>query len=247
MNKKDEDKITTDTAKPCGSGVMTGYNAVRKEVIGDCTLYQGDCLEILPSLTGIDAVISDPPYGMNYKPQDWKKWNGKKQDWKPIEGDDVKFKPGHLLGYPIVVLWGASYYMEELNTGKLLVWDKRCGPDGDKMFGTSIEIGWLNVGGGEALIKRLLHGGVINADSRNGNNEKRIHPTQKPVGLMAWSMDVAGVGRNDTVLDPYMGSGTTGVACIRTGRKFIGIEKDETHFENACERIKRECSQGRLF
>ena len=72
------------------------------------------------------------------------------------------------------------------------------------------------------------------------------HPTQKPVALMAWCLDIAKVPEGATVLDPYMGSGTTGIACIRTGRKFIGIEKDPKHFQTAVERIDRELQQGRL-
>jgi DNA modification methylase len=75
------------------------------------------------------------------------------------------------------------------------------------------------------------------------HGETRCHPTQKPVAIMEWSMDAAKVMPGMTVLDPYMGSGTTGIACIRTGRKFIGIEKDPVHFATAVERIKREQAQ----
>jgi DNA modification methylase len=191
-----------------------------------------------------DAVVTDPPYGMNYRPQDWKKWNGTPQAWKPIEGDDKPFEPARWLVYPIVAMWGASYYMSKLPTGKTLVWDKRCHPDGDKMFGASIEVGWCNRGNGEAEIKRLLHGGVVNADSEKGNNAVRLHPTQKPVGLMMWTIEQAGVPVGATVLDPYMGSGTTGLAAIRTGRKFIGIERDPIHFATAEQRIRRELEAG---
>jgi DNA modification methylase len=75
----------------------------------------------------------------------------------------------------------------------------------------------------------------------------RVHPSQKPVELMAWCMDKAKVVVGATVLDPYMGSGTTGIACIRTGRRFIGIEKDPTHYATALERIKNEIAQKDLF
>jgi DNA modification methylase len=203
-------------------------------------------LDIAPTLQGVDAVITDPPYGMGYKPQDWKKWNGTPQAWKPIIGDENPFDPAPWLAWPIVAMWGASYYMGHLPTGKTLVWDKRCHPDGDKMFGASIEVGWCP-GNGEAVIKRLLHGGVVNADSLKGNNAERLHPTQKPVNLMKWTMDEAKVPAGAVVLDPYMGSGTTGIACIRTGRRFVGIEKDPTHYATALKRIKNELAQGDLF
>ena len=75
----------------------------------------------------------------------------------------------------------------------------------------------------------------------------REHPTQKPVPLMRWCMDRAKVQPGETVLDPFMGSGTTGVACIRTGRKFIGIEIDEGYFQIARKRLENELAQGRLF
>ena len=83
--------------------------------------------------------------------------------------------------------------------------------------------------------------------TRNVPKGGTLHPTQKPVPLMAWCMDKAKVPEGATVLDPYMGSGSTIIAAIRTGRKAIGIEKDPEHFKNACERIKRELAQGDLF
>ena len=212
---------------------------------GRVTLYQGDCLEAIKCIKA-DAVITDPPYGMKYKPQDWKKCNGVKQSWKPIIGDESPFDPNPWLAWPIVAMWGASYYINKLPIGKTLIWDKRGHEGGDKMFGTSIEIGWCN-GKGDAAIKRLLHGGVINADSTKGNNAKRVHPTQKPVNLMKWTMDEAMVPECAVVLDPYMGSGTTGISCIRTGRRFIGIEKDQEHYLTALTRIKNELAQGDLF
>jgi DNA modification methylase len=70
---------------------------------------------------------------------------------------------------------------------------------------------------------------------------------QKPVVLMSWMMDQAKVLEGSTVLDPYMGSGSTGIACLRTGRRFVGIEKDPTHYATALERITNELAQGDLF
>ena len=104
-------------------------------------------------------------------------------------------------------------------------------------FLSDAEIAWMK-GGHGVYAKRDL--------SMNGEALTRCHPTQKPVPLMAWCMERAGVLEGATVLDPYMGSGTTGIACLRTGRNFIGIEKDPKHFATALERIKREESQGTL-
>lgn len=217
---------------------------MRKEVIGDATLYLGDCMDILPTLEKVDAVITDPPYGMNYKPEKWKKWSGEQSEWKAIHGDDKKFNPAPFLTYENVILWGCNYYNDLLPVGALLIWDKRCNEAGDKMYGSSIEAAWMKNETG-AKIKRLLHGGVVNADSMIGNNQKRVHPTQKPIALMSWCIEQ--VGNPQTILDPFMGSGTTGVAAIQMGRKFIGIELDPTYFDIACERIERATKQEDMF
>lgn len=216
----------------------------RIEKIGNATLYLGDCMDILPTLEKVDAVITDPPYGMNYRPEKWKKYSGENSEWKPIYGDDKKFNPTPFLNYESVIFWGFNYFSDLLPTGALLVWDKRCNESGDKMHGTSIEIAWLKNQSG-ARIKRLLHGGVINADSLHGNNEKRVHPTQKPVALMAWCIEQA--GNPQSILDPFMGSGTTGVACAQMGRSFIGIEREPAYFDIACRRIEQAYKQGQLF
>ena len=212
--------------------------------IGGATLYLGDCMDILPTLDKVDAVITDPPYGMDYRPEKWKKYSGEKSDWMPIYGDDNKFNPAPFLDFDNVILWGFNYYSDLLPVGALLIWDKRCNESGDKMYGASIESAWMKNQSG-TRIKRLLHGGVVNADSANGNNEKRLHPTQKPIALMAWCINLA--GNPETILDPFMGSGTTGLAAIQMGRKFIGIEREPKYFEIACKRIEQAVAQPQLF
>ena len=212
--------------------------------IGGATLYLGDCMDILPTLPKVDAVITDPPYGMDYRPEKWKKYSGEKSDWMPIYGDDNKFNPAPFLDFDNVILWGFNYYSDLLPVGALLIWDKRCNESGDKMYGASIESAWMKNQSG-TRIKRLLHGGVVNADSANGNNEKRLHPTQKPIALMAWCINL--VGNPETILDPFMGSGTTGLAAIQMGRKFIGIEREPKYFEIACKRIEQAVAQPQLF
>lgn len=204
--------------------------------MSDFTIYHGDCLDILQTLAGgsVDAVIADPPYGINYNPN-YKKWNGEKSQWKKIEGDNKKFNPAPFLNYPIQVMFGANYYSDLLPVGGWLVWDKRTRDKLDKMFGNPIELIWNNLG--VVAIARIQHGGVVNADSYIGNNAPRVHPTQKPIALMEWIIEKLTLS-GDTILDPFMGSGTTGVACMRTGRNFIGIELDAEYYAIAETRIK---------
>ena len=202
------------------------------------TIYHGDCREILPGLNA-EVLVTDPPYGIGYEPT-FKKWSGKPSGWEKIEGDDVRFDPTLLLGMNVpLVIWGATYFSDRLPIGDWLVWDKRGGVSADKMFGTSIELAWMR-GTGKVIIKRLLHGGVINADSVTGNNAIRSHPTQKPIALMAWCIKLAKT--DGVILDPYVGSGTTLVAAKNLGRKSIGIEIEERYCEIAAEWL----SQGVL-
>ena len=210
------------------------------------TLYFGDCLEILPEIEA-DAVISDPPYGMNLNTDNSRFSGGHRdraeewsrgRDWgKAIEGDTVPFDPAPWLEYPKVVLFGSNHFGGRLPVGTKLIWIKRH-PNAFGTFLSDAEEAWMK-GGHGIYCKQGPHPESMAAE--------RAHPTQKPVELMAWCMDKAKVPEGATVLDPYMGSGSTIIAAIRTGRKAIGIEKDPEHFKTACERIKRELAQGDLF
>jgi len=206
---------------------------------GSVQLYRGDCLEILPHLGGVDAVVTDPPYGINFLPS-WKKWNGGDCDFRPVINDDKPFDPSFLMKFQTVVLFGANYYSNKLPVGGWMCWDKRLDEKKDRMIGSSFELAWFKSSNTTAKSKmiRVLHGGVVNADSVRGNNEKRVHPTQKPVKVME-KIIIPVTKLAETVLDPFMGSGTTGVACVRTGRKFIGIELDKGYFEIAKRRIEK--------
>ena len=208
------------------------------------TLYLGDCLEILPGIEA-DAVISDPPYGMDWNPETTRFSGGNnpsqrtagRNDRRKVMHDDEPFDPSPWLAWDKVVLWGMHHFAQRLPVGSVLTWIKR----NDDAFGSFLsdaELAWMK-GGYGVYCRRDM--------SMNAETATRIHPTQKPVGLMAWCMDKAKVPQGATVLDPYMGSGSTIIAAIRTGRKAIGIEKDPEHFKNAVERIKRELAQGDLF
>lgn len=212
-------------------------------IIGPCTLYNADCLEVLPTLQGVDAVVTDPPYGIGYSHGGnsgvlarTTKFVGQK-----VIGDDKPFEPARWLNYKTVILWGANHYASRLpDSPAWLVWDKRDGLNGNDL--ADCEMAWTNLDR-VARLKSLRWMGMIK-DAERG--EERIHPMQKPVKLMEWAMGMAQVPVGATVLDPYMGSGTTGIACIRTGRKFIGIEIDPGYFQIACDRIRRELQQQTL-
>jgi site-specific DNA-methyltransferase (adenine-specific) len=142
-----------------------------------------------------------------------------------------------------IVLFGANHFSARLPTsGKWLIWDKIVFPESYGKFSFSdCEIAWTNIKGAARIYKQLWQGCRRHGES---NKEGKLHPNQKPIALMTWVMDEIKVPLGATVCDPYMGSGTTALACIRTGRKFVGIEKDPQHFETAVKRIRHEVSQG---
>lgn len=190
------------------------------------TIYHGDSRE----WTGeAEAVVSDPPYGMRWD-TDTTRFSGGLEVVKrgrvapPVTGDDVPFDPTPWLGYDRVALFGANHYASRLPVGTTLVWIKRT----DKAFGSFLsdaEIAWMKGGHGVYCYRDLRTPGPTN------------HPTEKPVGLMRWVL--GRVGGSGTVLDPYMGSGSTLVASKSLGRRAIGIELDERY----CEIAARRCSQ----
>lgn len=222
---------------------------MRKEVIGQATLYLGDCLEVLPTLGPVNALISDPPYGVKERTDRHSKGRSilaKAHDFPPIQGDDRPFDPAPWLGFPIVALWGAHNYSSKLPDCRgWLVWDKR--PHGQRNDNGDAELCWTNqemvVRVHRQLWMGMMRGGEMNL-SKGGALQ---HPTQKPVELMRWVLKETKVPRGATVLDPYMGSGTTGVACMNMGISFIGVELEPTYFETACERIENAQRQERLF
>lgn len=216
------------------------------------TLYLGDCLEIAPQLQAVDALISDPPYGIDFNHYGAHgRFSGagvtkaaRKRGNYPIIGDDRPFDPNVWLGFDNVLLWGSDHYFKRLpDSGRWLAWNKL----GDMMPWDSfcdVEFAWHSKEGASRIFSMKWKG--IACDKAGENNGLRLHPVQKPVRLMIWCIDQAKVPEGATVLDPYMGSGTTGIACLRTGRNFVGIEIDEHHFATAVERIKREISQDIL-
>ena len=143
-----------------------------------------------------------------------------------------------------IVLWGADYYKTKLpDVGQFLVWDKSCGQCGATTF-IDAEFAWMNRRNARCIYRHLWLG--ILREGEALTNGKRQHPTQKPVELMRWCLKTARIGLGKAVLDPYMGSGSTGVACVTSGRKFIGIEIDPDYFDIACKRIEKAQQQQRM-
>tara|TARA_R110002110_G_C13240720_1_gene699065 strand:- start:156 stop:821 length:666 start_codon:yes stop_codon:yes gene_type:complete len=201
--------------------------------IGDCTLYQGDCLEILPTLGKVDAVVTDPPYGIDFT----QRTTGEK-----ITGDDKPFDPAPFLECGTEhIFWGANNFCQRLPAGRWLVWIKRAVEvAAPKSYG-DCEIAWVSTPG---CIKamRLISDGCIRQGVEHGI--RRVHPSQKPREIMEWCLEFVS---GESILDPFMGSGTTGVACVKLGRKFIGIELEPKYFDIACERITKAYAQPDMF
>lgn len=195
----------------------------RVETIGDATLYLGDCREILPTLGKVDAVVTDPPYGIEYK---HKALGG-------IIGDDraADVKPILELGSQHII-WGGHHFADQLPVqSRWLLWLKHDPGLFSKRNHGSFDLAWTDLGGSVRAFKNIW-----DASIREGEEfgKKNIHPTQKPIALMKWCLEFIS---GEIVLDPFMGSGTTGMACAQRGKKFIGIEIDPHHFATACERI----------
>jgi len=220
-------------------------------IIGNATLYCADCREVLPTLPKVDAVITDPPYGVNYA-------GSATRHSKPDGGGYASFEdtpenvrdnivprfmdalaiaargavtPGIRCSrfYPQPVAEGVIWYPSGANTG----------PWG---FVTHQPIFYY----GKCPFLAKGQGSRPTGFQSTEPAEKNGHPCPKPVGQMTWIINRASMD-NETVLDPFMGSGTTGVACMQMARRFIGIEIEPKYFDIACRRIEDAQRQGRLI
>ena len=221
--------------------------AQRVEVIGRAVLVQADCRDVLPVLPKVDACVTDPPYGIgadssmakssgfqgggmlaaksHYEVTDW--------DNKPIDAALLALVRQSARWQ---IIFGGNYY--DCPPAKCwLVWDKE---NGENTF-ADCELAWTNL---PKAVRRIRH--MWNGMFRKGQEERHGHPTQKPIGVMKWCIGHL-PGDTQTILDPFMGSGTTGVAAVQMGRDFIGIEREAKYFDIACRRIEQAQRQGDLF
>jgi DNA modification methylase len=215
----------------------------RKVQIGDSTLYEGDCLDILPTLGNVDAVVTDPPYGIGAdkghkgamsfngsKPIEMKSYN---DNWD-ISRPEKSVFDAILDISKVQIIWGGNYFADYLPAmGKWLWWDK-C--QTMPTYGDG-ELAWTSLVG--TVPKKFTYAN----NKLFADRVERFHPTQKPIQLMEWCVKFT----DGIVLDPFMGSGTTGVACAKLGRKFIGIELEPKYFDIACERIQKAYDQPDMF
>lgn len=202
----------------------------------DCdgiTIYHGDCREVLPTLPKFDLLLTDPPYGIDFTGS-----NASTRDWDGINGDKdtslAKWLMENLQIANEAIIFGANCFPELLpHRGRWICWDKRLSEQADKMLGSAFELAWVNKTSGFDRMFRKLHGGVVNADGG-----RRVHPTQKPSGLFREIMNTMAPDAK-TILDPFMGSGTTLVAAKREGRQATGIELEERYCEAAVKRLQQ--------
>lgn len=192
------------------------------------TLYQGDCLDILPTLGSVDAVITDPPYGINYingggrNPLNgWRDFRHQGR-WDCARPNKKIFD--WILSNKNAIVWGGNYFTDYLPpSSQWLIWDK-----GQRDFSLAdFEMAWSS---------QNKSGRIFDYPRARMLQENGLHPTQKPIALMEWCIELA-TRPGDIILDPFMGSGTTGVAAMKTGRRFIGVELDPGYFQIAHERI----------
>jgi len=208
-----------------------------KVVIGNAELWHGDCREVLPLLPPVDLVLTDPPYGIGADTHA----GPEKSGWKQYGdgGWDAERPEAEIFGLMLaasktVIVWGGNYFTDLLPpTMQWLVWDK-----GQRNFSLAdCEFAWSSQTRA-ARIFTYSRGAAL--------QDGKEHPTQKPIALMEWCIEQA-ANKPQTILDPFMGSGTTGVAAVQMGRKFIGIERDPKYFEIARRRIEEAYLQGDMF
>ena len=225
---------------------------MRKETLAEgVELYLGDCREVLPTLGKVDAVVTDPPYGIGEAAGKAKtRTSGltsklrNAQAYRRDYGDDGwddRPIPKELMGDVLKagkwqIIFGGNYYGLG-PTSCFLVWDKL---NGDTDF-ADCELAWTNLPKAVRRIRFLWNGCM-----REERDIAREHPTQKPVGVMEWAIGHLPAG-SDSILDPFMGSGTTGVAAVKMGKRFIGIEREQRYFDIACRRIGEARKQPDMF
>jgi DNA modification methylase len=211
---------------------------LREERIGNQRLILGDCLQVMPTLGRFDAVVTDPPYGIGGS---WQGGSGKgwgKFGQKPPAWD---MRPDWLTEWVAAfpgeaIIWGGNYFQGLPISDGWLIWDK-----GMADFTSGVaELAWTSL---RQPIKRAFVPSTVMTPT--GSDGQKWHRTQKPVALMEWCLGFLPDAK--TILDPFMGSGTTLVACQRMGRHGTGIELDPDYFDIACRRVDEAARQPDLL
>ena len=225
---------------------MTAYK--QKVVIGDATLYLGDCMEILPTLGKVDAVITDVPYEISQESNglrrlDYGQWDG-------VGATEVALAALSLLSEtPSIIAWCGWRQLAAIaavlpgRSERALTWAK---PNPTVLNGQSLFLPSTEHAFYGKLPAAWFSGGGLKSYWIGLPPAAREHPTQKPNWLMEACVQ-ATVPSAKTCIDPFMGSGTTGVACMKLGRAFVGIEREPKYFDIACQRIEQAVAQGQLF
>lgn len=218
----------------------------RIERIGGATLYLGDCIEILPTLSKAEIVVTDPPYGINYR-----SGHATENLWGAnsfIIGDsstEVRDLALDACGNMPMLVFGSRKAPTPAYCRQVLIWDK-----GGALGMGALDLPWkpaheeIYVIGKGFVGGRHWHSVIYHPPVQSMAKNGRLHPNEKPIGLMQTLLQWCPVG---TVLDPFMGSGTTGAAAAMMGRRFIGIEIHEPYFDIACRRIEQAYRQRDLF
>jgi DNA modification methylase len=216
---------------------------IREERIGNQRLILGDCLQVMPLLGKVDAVVTDPPYGIGesqkknlsrHKLSECTVYAGGDFDHQPASDEQIEMMRRMSSKQ---IIWGGNYF--SLPPSKCwLVWDKQ---NGASDF-ADCELAWTNM---NRAVRRIYWqwSGMIRKGEARG--VKRVHLTQKPLEVMEWCLGFLPDAK--TILDPFMGSGTTLVACQRMGRHGIGIELDPDYFDIACRRVDEAARQPDLL
>lgn len=200
---------------------------VRKEIIGDCTLYQADCADVMPTLGRFDACITDPPYGLGIASNPVRQAHGKK-NWDDKTPQQSVFNKIRAISEQQII-WGGNYFNLPASQC-FLIWDKM---QPYKFSLAMCEMAWCSKSSPAKMFRQSV------------TSYEKSHPTQKPVNLMRWCLEQ--IPDAKTIFDPFMGSGTTGVACVQAGLSFTGIERDAEYFDIACKRIEAAYAQPDLF
>lgn len=217
--------------------------------IGRAKLYLGDCEEVIASLPEcfrVSAVVTDPPYGIGYDKAAAKSSGSQsggmlaaKRHYEATDWDAAPPSTELLLRLIALgrnaILFGGNYF--GLPPSRCwLVWDKEVNGE----F-ADCELAWTNI---DKPVRRIRH--MWNGMLRKGQEERNDHPTQKPLDVMKWAIGQV-PGEVTSIMDPFLGSGTTGVAAVQMGLSFVGIERHEPYFDLACKRIEQAQRQGDLF